>query len=267
MTKEENTKQLLVAIEALASLDVTNKLVVVDKLLEAFGFVFEKAQLPYHTISSRTHDLDCTIPVIDSGIPSVQLDQFIDWYESRLSKYKKTPRCLTFEMYTDFISKLNKLDIDIDQLIEERTRTEIWADKLAQKISEVSGIDIGEHSSANSPWVNAAEAADEYIQNRTKMLDIAGVPRAWIYRTDYGVTDISICRDSADGYLYHPLYFKDVVGIELEDTPVGYYAYQNEITYLIRNLERSFDIQYRHIVDWYSLHMEKNQHKVFLKHH
>lgn len=49
----------------------------------------------------------------------------------------------------------------IRSLIQERDRNEDWADRLANKISEVTGEDIGEHSNLNNPWHEALEALDD----------------------------------------------------------------------------------------------------------
>ncbi len=48
------------------------------------------------------------------------------------------------------------------ETIDQRDRCEEVADELAARISSITGVDIGEHTSANCPWQNAIEAADEY---------------------------------------------------------------------------------------------------------
>lgn len=37
------------------------------------------------------------------------------------------------------------------------------ADELAERIAKITGVEIGEHTSNNDPWMNAKYAADEYI--------------------------------------------------------------------------------------------------------
>jgi hypothetical protein len=37
------------------------------------------------------------------------------------------------------------------------------ADELAERIAKITGHEIGEHSSNNDPWLNAKDAADEYL--------------------------------------------------------------------------------------------------------
>lgn len=46
--------------------------------------------------------------------------------------------------------------------IGQRDRCEEVADELAARIASITGVDIGEHSSANCPWHNAIEAAEAY---------------------------------------------------------------------------------------------------------
>ncbi len=49
-----------------------------------------------------------------------------------------------------------------DETLSERDRYHEVADELADHIARITGVDIGEHSSANCPWQNAIEAAEEY---------------------------------------------------------------------------------------------------------
>lgn len=60
-------------------------------------------------------------------------------------------------------ARLAKAERDEDQLIKERDYAEKMADKLADAIAALTGVDIGEHSSGNCPWHEALEAADEAI--------------------------------------------------------------------------------------------------------
>lgn len=48
------------------------------------------------------------------------------------------------------------------ETIDQRDRCEEVADELADHIARITGVDIGEHSSANCPWQNAIDAAEEY---------------------------------------------------------------------------------------------------------
>lgn len=51
--------------------------------------------------------------------------------------------------------------------LEERDNAEDWAEQLANDISAVTGIDIGEHSNMNNPWANALEALHTYFDSLT----------------------------------------------------------------------------------------------------
>ncbi|HEL4242661.1 TPA: hypothetical protein UM790_000164 [Stenotrophomonas maltophilia] len=57
---------------------------------------------------------------------------------------------------------LDGLDRALGEAIDQRDRYHEVADDLAGHISAITGVDIGEHSSANCPWQNAIEAAEEY---------------------------------------------------------------------------------------------------------
>lgn len=50
----------------------------------------------------------------------------------------------------------------LSETIDQRDRYHEMADELAGHIARIIGVDIGEHSSANCPWQNAIEAAEEY---------------------------------------------------------------------------------------------------------
>ncbi|WP_459061821.1 hypothetical protein [Stenotrophomonas sp. PSU-St15] len=57
---------------------------------------------------------------------------------------------------------LESLDRALEGVIDQRDRYHEVADDLAGHIAAITGVDIGEHSSANCPWQNAIEAAEEY---------------------------------------------------------------------------------------------------------
>ncbi|ALA82125.1 hypothetical protein VN11_08565 [Stenotrophomonas maltophilia] len=57
---------------------------------------------------------------------------------------------------------LDGLDRALGEAIDQRDRYHEVADDLAGHIAAITGVDIGEHSSANCPWQNAIEAAEEY---------------------------------------------------------------------------------------------------------
>ena len=62
----------------------------------------------------------------------------------------------------ELAEKVKQHDLSLDHTIGERDRYHEVADELAGHIAAITGVDIGEHSSANCPWQNAIEAAEEY---------------------------------------------------------------------------------------------------------
>ena len=70
--------------------------------------------------------------------------------------YAATPAQQPAQVYLD------GLDRALGEAIDQRDRYHEMADDLAEHIAAITGVDIGEHSSANCPWQNAIEAAEEY---------------------------------------------------------------------------------------------------------
>ncbi len=58
------------------------------------------------------------------------------------------------------------LEKGILEEIENRDNREEWLDKLSGEIARYFGVDIGEHSSAKNPWVEAFEAIPEDTLNK-----------------------------------------------------------------------------------------------------
>ena len=74
----------------------------------------------------------------------------------RMPLYAATPAQKPAQVYLD------GLDRALGEAIDQRDRYHEVADDLAGHIAAITGVDIGEHSSANCPWQNAIEAAEEY---------------------------------------------------------------------------------------------------------
>lgn len=55
-----------------------------------------------------------------------------------------------------------------DQLMTERDDAEEQADKLADCVAGLLGIEIGEHSNMNAPWQNAIDAAEYELDKRKR---------------------------------------------------------------------------------------------------
>ena len=65
-------------------------------------------------------------------------------------------------------ARLAEAERDMDQLIGERDHAEEMADKLADAIATLLGVEIGEHSSMNCPWEQALEAFDGRAASTTQ---------------------------------------------------------------------------------------------------
>jgi len=61
----------------------------------------------------------------------------------------------------ELAAQVERLHTDVLEEIENRDMNEEAADILANEIARFFGIDIGEHSSANSPWDNAFEVVPD----------------------------------------------------------------------------------------------------------
>jgi hypothetical protein len=53
-------------------------------------------------------------------------------------------------------------DASIDDLIADRDLAQDMADRLAEALARLLGVEIGEHSSMNDPWANALRAAADH---------------------------------------------------------------------------------------------------------
>jgi len=80
---------------------------------------------------------------------------------TRDGKFTK-PLYATPPQAMDYQAALLAEELSHSETIDQRDRCEEVADELADHIARITGVDIGEHSSANCPWQNAIEAAEEY---------------------------------------------------------------------------------------------------------
>ncbi len=67
-----------------------------------------------------------------------------------------------------------------DQTLRERDGYQDWADKLAAAIAAHTGVDIGEHSSVNCPWLNALDAIPEAPAVPVPLLTDEEILEIWI---------------------------------------------------------------------------------------
>lgn len=67
-----------------------------------------------------------------------------------------------------------------DQTLRERDYNCEWADKLADAIAAHLGVEIGEHSNVNAPWLNALDAIREAAPaTPAEPVAPGGVPSGW----------------------------------------------------------------------------------------
>jgi hypothetical protein len=59
-----------------------------------------------------------------------------------------------------------------DQTLKERDHYHDMADRLADCIADITGVDIGEHSSMNCPWHEATAAAQDYVGNPVNGIEL-----------------------------------------------------------------------------------------------
>ncbi len=57
-------------------------------------------------------------------------------------------------------------EADIMQMIDERDEASVAADRLAEIVGAITGVDPGEHSSTNEPWLNAIVAGDSFLERQ-----------------------------------------------------------------------------------------------------
>jgi predicted esterase YcpF (UPF0227 family) len=73
-------------------------------------------------------------------------------------------------------------DDELTQALIERDEAESTANELAQAIAQITGEDIGEHTSANFPWRNALDAAENWLCHPP------AAQRQWVGLTDEEIT-------------------------------------------------------------------------------
>ena len=82
-----------------------------------------------------------------------------------------------------------------EQVIRERDEAEEIADALAEKIAAITGCEIGEHTSANSPWHSALDAADEFLASRPPAAQPAPVQEPFGYLFQHEETGLTTVVD------------------------------------------------------------------------
>lgn len=82
--------------------------------------------------------------------------------------------------------------------IDQRDRCEEVADELSARIASITGVDIGEHSSANCPWQNAIEAAEAY--QPAQVVDLGAGIKAIASERERQLCIEGFSRDSDEQY-------------------------------------------------------------------
>lgn len=91
------------------------------------------------------------------------LNETVEEYEADLAEgqhdYLSTLAVLNQQHVRPSLEREAAAEKELLQVIKQRDVYHEWADKLAAAISDLTGEEIGEHSSANNPWANALDAA------------------------------------------------------------------------------------------------------------
>lgn len=78
-------------------------------------------------------------------------------------------------------------DISVEDLIADRDQVQDMADRLAEAIAGLLGVEIGEHSTMNDPWANAlAAAADHHARRRCPARPAAETKDTWCHCVEAG---------------------------------------------------------------------------------
>lgn len=91
------------------------------------------------------------------------LNQTVEEYEADLAEgqqdYLSTLALLNQQHVRPSLEREAAAEKELLEVIALRDDYHEWADKLADAIAQLTGEEIGEHSSANFPWQNALDAA------------------------------------------------------------------------------------------------------------
>lgn len=75
----------------------------------------------------------------------------------------------------NLVNDASRYEKVLEEVLDERDRYHEVADALAECIERITGIDNGEHTSANCPWRNAEESAESYVDGRDAPVSSCGV--------------------------------------------------------------------------------------------
>ncbi len=77
--------------------------------------------------------------------------------KSELDRYRSQGASALVDAYERLVERNAELEQSVEDEINNRDNHHEWADRLANCISEILQVEIGEHSSENNPWFNALE--------------------------------------------------------------------------------------------------------------
>lgn len=117
---------------------------------------------PVAWVNGRHLDECIAMPMIESNDDATVLNPRNIAASSRPDGYTDTPLYRHPAQAVDHQAALLAEERAHGETIDQRDRCEEVTDELADHIARITGVDIGEHSSANCPWQNAIEAAEEY---------------------------------------------------------------------------------------------------------
>lgn len=241
------------------------------KLMYALGFSYQDA------LDLTKPESEPTMKYVEDMDTVRQRNAFREWFTAK--EQKAAPLNFVYDMFLEHIQAKNELEMEVDELKSERGRIKVWADKLADKISDVTGTDI---RTDVHPWAAAIEALDEYSTRSvpqkpsfdieptidlpfTAMSTPAGKPKAWFYIRADGTNGISsnvdIAKQSAgtDGSVFG-LWTQDSFSFDVEHPASAWWAYQTEVSYLIRELT-SGSKRYPNVAEWVPLYLEKSSYE------
>lgn len=96
-------------------------------------------------------------------------DQLHHMSKKELLEFAQTAHGYSVELNAR-LAKANERVEDLSKAVLEeivnRDEREKWLDKISGELSRYFGVDIGEHSSANNPWLEAFEAIPEGALNK-----------------------------------------------------------------------------------------------------
>ena len=247
-----NTEAEKILSDAMMTLGLQDDRVkTIFRLMEAVGY----AHVNMHQLPEQPKEV-VSIKYVEELDTDRQRLAFRDWWEQKTRT--SHPMNVAYGMFIEHIKAKNEFEIEIDQLLQERDFNQKWADKLANKISEVTGTDIyanGDHS-----WATAIDALIESSTRTTpKVKAKLGKPTAWLSVLPTGderiSTSLDIAKEAAGEGVVFGLWKDDEIDVGLQK-PKAWHAYCGVLTYLIQDLASGAQ-RYPNVHKWTPLYLER----------